>query len=332
MVEAWRVAVIVDGPIWSKSEIRDLWLRSGGSALYADIASAVALATSGGRPSYVAQQADGTVNRGLWGINSAAGMSSTNDPVANARGAIQQSNNGTDWRTWPAAYDPTGYLGPTSPVRALASSGEPLGQYPTAGNRPTATVTQSAQSAGLGGSLVNVNVDILSSLVKFFGIPTAFVTAYLRYALYILTGSAMILIGFILMFVSLRQVKNVGSFVLETGAAGVGFGAGAAVLSGDRRKMRGALRPPGGSAGVRRTVRPVKPSGGGVSTGRHSTGTSVQETLIRARHREPVSEGGKGLGSPVVAPKPKRRKTRNASVGLSTRERRSPLTGNKLAD
>lgn len=229
-------ALMENPPVLTKTQIEQLWQYAGGSAAYSDIASAVALATSGGRPDYVAQQADGTVNRGLWGINSSKGQLSTPDPVTNARGAIQLSNNGTDWRDWPAAYDSAGYLGPTAPARALAGGTSSLGQYPTAGNRPATTV----RAANLGGE-----DDIIFKILEWLGLDDIWtmIRAYFLFLFFILAGSSMIIFGLVLMFMGLRQVKNLGTFVLETGASGIGFGAGAALVSRGERAAAPVSNP-----------------------------------------------------------------------------------------
>lgn len=85
---------------YSKAQLQALWISVGGSPSRADVASAVALAESGGNPNSTDNDANGSVDRGLWQINSVHGSQSTYNPVANARAAISISNNGNDWGAW----------------------------------------------------------------------------------------------------------------------------------------------------------------------------------------------------------------------------------------
>jgi len=79
-----------------------LWVQAGGSKAYAPIAAAVAMAESGGNENAVGKNNNGSVDRGLWQINSIHGSRSTLDPLANAQSAVAISNGGTNWRPWVA--------------------------------------------------------------------------------------------------------------------------------------------------------------------------------------------------------------------------------------
>lgn len=81
------------------------WLNAGGDPQHVNEAVAVALAESGGNPGASNTNSNGTVDRGLWQINSSHGADSTFDPQANARAAIRLSNNGKDWSPWCTSYD-----------------------------------------------------------------------------------------------------------------------------------------------------------------------------------------------------------------------------------
>ncbi len=84
--------------------LKDLWNQAGGNPQAADVAAATALAESGGRSDASNGNGNGSIDRGLWQINSVHGAQSTFDPMANARAAIAISNNGTNWRPWCTAY------------------------------------------------------------------------------------------------------------------------------------------------------------------------------------------------------------------------------------
>lgn len=86
---------------YSYSQLQQLWIQNGGSPSFAPIAAAVALAESGGNPNAVSKaNYDGSVDRGLWQINSIHGAKSTLDVTGNTRAAIIISSNGTNWNPW----------------------------------------------------------------------------------------------------------------------------------------------------------------------------------------------------------------------------------------
>ncbi len=85
-----------------KGSIMNLWTTAGGSANVANLAAAVALAESGGNPAASNKNSNGTIDRGLWQINSVHGKLSTFDKQANARAAVKISSGGKNWRPWVA--------------------------------------------------------------------------------------------------------------------------------------------------------------------------------------------------------------------------------------
>lgn len=91
------------GPVLTPSQIRDLWIRHGGDPAKADVAVAVALAESGGRPGATnTSNSNGSVDRGLFQVNSVHGHHSTFDLSANVAYAVQLSHAGHDWSPWVA--------------------------------------------------------------------------------------------------------------------------------------------------------------------------------------------------------------------------------------
>lgn len=88
------------GGRYSNAQIQALWIAQGGSTSAAPMAAAIALAESGGDPNAVDYDSNGTVDRGLFQVNSIHGALSTFDPGRNTLGAIQISRNGTDWTPW----------------------------------------------------------------------------------------------------------------------------------------------------------------------------------------------------------------------------------------
>lgn len=104
-------------------ELRELAARVGFPD--PDLAAAVAMAESSGNPRAYNRNSNGSVDRGLWQVNSIHGYSGTrlNDPQYNAAAALAISSGGRDFSPWVAyksgaykRYLPAGY-------RAGASGG-----------------------------------------------------------------------------------------------------------------------------------------------------------------------------------------------------------------
>ena len=82
------------------AQLEGIWNQAGGSPGAAPIAAAIAMAESGGNSTATNQDSNGTVDRGLWQINSVHGAQSTYDVMGNARAAVAISNNGQNWSPW----------------------------------------------------------------------------------------------------------------------------------------------------------------------------------------------------------------------------------------
>lgn len=96
-----HVHVAYTGPFGDGiGQIENLWTRQGGDRRKQAIAAAIAMAESSGRPGVTHRNADGSIDRGLWQINSTWGALSTTSRAGNARAAIQISHNGRDWSPW----------------------------------------------------------------------------------------------------------------------------------------------------------------------------------------------------------------------------------------
>lgn len=91
-----------------KGQIMNLWTRAGGSAAKANLAAAVALAESGGETTASNRNKNGTIDRGLWQINSVHGALSTFSPTGSARAAVKISSGGRNWTPW-VAYNTGAY-------------------------------------------------------------------------------------------------------------------------------------------------------------------------------------------------------------------------------
>lgn len=85
---------------YNYAQLEGIWTQAGGNPTAAPIAAAIAMAESGGNTTATNNDSNGTVDRGLWQINSVHGAQSTYDVMGNARAAVAISNNGTNWTPW----------------------------------------------------------------------------------------------------------------------------------------------------------------------------------------------------------------------------------------
>jgi hypothetical protein len=81
-------------------QVENFWIQAGGNPQAAAMAAAVADAESGLNPGAQRTNPDGTTSIGLWLLPANGTPPGSTDPLANARGAVQLSNNGTDWTQW----------------------------------------------------------------------------------------------------------------------------------------------------------------------------------------------------------------------------------------
>lgn len=89
---------------YSFAQLEALWIGAGGPSKEAPLAAAIALAESSGNPNAEGHNTNGTIDRGLWQINSVHGALSTTNIAANAKAAVQiykaKGNTFTDWVTY----------------------------------------------------------------------------------------------------------------------------------------------------------------------------------------------------------------------------------------
>lgn len=142
------------GTTLNKAGLEALWIQAGGRPAAANMAAAIALAESSGRQDAVNYNTNGTVDRGYWQINSVHGALSTDEPLANAKAAVEISNNGTDWSPWTTytsgAYVP--YLGQQPGVSNYTPAG--------GGGATSSTSSSSSSYGGLGGFLLKAVLTV----------------------------------------------------------------------------------------------------------------------------------------------------------------------------
>jgi LysM repeat protein len=88
------------GGALSCSGLESLWEQAGGSSGEAQMAASIAMAESGGLEDATDYDSDGSVDRGLWQINSTNGSLSTYSPIGNAEAAVSLSSDGANWSPW----------------------------------------------------------------------------------------------------------------------------------------------------------------------------------------------------------------------------------------
>lgn len=206
-------------PKFSFQQLEDIWTQAGGSPTFAPMAAAVATAESGGDPNSFNQNSNGTVDRGLWQINSIHGSQSTFDPMANARAAVGISKGGTDWRPWASAWSDGNFgksggtfLGPGSHVlKYLPAGSTTSGVVPTGdGGNPILTAAKGANPLdppAWAQAIMNVmGIPSPSTVVKMVG-----------YGFLVVLGILGMIVGGVLIILGSRPVK-----VLAGEAAGIG--------------------------------------------------------------------------------------------------------------
>ena len=139
------------------AQVENYWIQAGGSPQAAAMAAAVADAESGLNAASQRTNPDGTISIGLWLIPKNGTPAGSTDPLANARAAVQLSQNGTDWTQWCSTWSDNNcgenngtYLG--SGANALMSLATQGGGYNVAGSTPTSIGTSaSGATSGLTG-------------------------------------------------------------------------------------------------------------------------------------------------------------------------------------
>jgi hypothetical protein len=96
-------APVISSGVLSAAQLGALWLEAGGSSAAEPTAECIAEHESSGRINATDYDGDGTIDRGLWQINSTHGSLSTYDPLGNARAAVEISDGGAAWGAWMTA-------------------------------------------------------------------------------------------------------------------------------------------------------------------------------------------------------------------------------------
>jgi hypothetical protein len=159
-------------------QVENIWIQAGGNPQAAAMAAAVADASSGLNPATSRTNPDGTTSVGLWLIPKNGMPPGTTDPMANARAAVQMSQNGANWQQWCVTWSDNNcgeqqgtYLGEGS--NALASLGQRLtpasynviGSAPTGGGVSASSATTNSSTTGTPTGSTSHSVLLLIALV-----------------------------------------------------------------------------------------------------------------------------------------------------------------------
>lgn len=150
----------------SKQQLETLWVQAGGSPSKANIAAAIALAESSGNPNSTDYDSNGTVDRGLWQINSIHGTQSTYGTLANAQAAVAISNDGSDWTPW-VTYNSGAYkqfLGGASAIASTSTSTSSVastGSSSSSSSSLSQTLLEYGEKASLYVALIGAGIVLV---------------------------------------------------------------------------------------------------------------------------------------------------------------------------
>lgn len=198
-------------PGMTVDQIKALWIQAGGNPVYAGVAAAFALAESAGNPNATHSNGNGSIDRGLWQINSTHGTQSTLDPLGNAKAAVAISNNGLNWRPWCTAYT-DGKCGQSGGTYNIAAgSGSSVGKFiaqATGGKLPDPSTVLSGQITPGANPLADparaaadaASVDgFLNGVMSDFYMTINVVLNNIAYLMLALGGGAALIIGIVLL-------------------------------------------------------------------------------------------------------------------------------------
>ena len=142
------------------AQVKNYWIQAGGNPQAADMAAAVADAESGLNGAATRTNPDGSVGIGLWLIPQNGTPPGSTDPLANARAAVQLSQNGTDWTQWCSTWSDNNcgenngtYLGQGANALMSLAGQKPGASYNVFGSTPSGSgVGASSATSGLGSS------------------------------------------------------------------------------------------------------------------------------------------------------------------------------------
>jgi hypothetical protein len=142
-------------------QVENYWIQAGGNPQAAAMAAAVADAESGLNPGAQRTNPDGSVGIGLWLLPQNGTPPGSTDPLANARAAVQLSQNGADWTQWCSAWSDNNcgenngtYLGSGANALMSLQTQAQTPSFNVFGSTPAGSgVGASSTTSGVGGTL-----------------------------------------------------------------------------------------------------------------------------------------------------------------------------------
>lgn len=182
--------------VYSYGQLEQTWISAGGDPSQASMAAAIALAESGGNPNSVGHNTNGSLDRGLWQINTVHGAQSTLDPMANARAAVSISNNGRNWNPW-VTYWKGSY-------KKYLQGGIPPAPGGTAGGTgSTVPAADPTPSDPLSGSFWQHTADVILNWIFYGGL--------------VVVGGVLMAIGFVILFKETPAGATIGKVASAAG-------------------------------------------------------------------------------------------------------------------
>ena len=158
-------------------QVENYWVQAGGNPQAASMAAAVADAESGLNAGASRTNPDGSQGVGLWLLPSNGSPPGSTDPLANARAAVQLSQNGTDWTQWCSTWSDNNcgqnngtYLGSGAnalmslQIRAASPNYNVFGSTPSSNGVGASTAT-SGLTGGTATSDSNKNLLLIVGLL-----------------------------------------------------------------------------------------------------------------------------------------------------------------------
>lgn len=272
---------------FSYAQLEYLWETAGGNPQVSPIAAAIAMAESEGNSGATDCDSNGSVDRGLWQINSVHGSLSTYDPMSNARAAVSISNNGTNWGAW-TTYSSGRYR--QFLQVGVAPSSAPINATNATANQP-ATLDASLgpihvpSGWGLlnpadwfntivGGATSSVSNAVIGTVIQ--GVVSTILNPFLSIAAGIMgvgAGGLMVLFGIIVMVRNTETEQRMEQGIGKAAQTAVG-------LVAPETKAVTAYQSAGGATtrvtSTRRPARQMKVGGRNVRFGQATVRTDVQ--------------------------------------------------------
>lgn len=216
---------------YNYAQLEGIWQQAGGNPQSAAMAASIAEAESGGNSAAYDNDSNGSIDRGLWQINSVHGAQSTYDVMGNARAAVAISNNGKDWSPW-VTYQ-TGAYQQYLQGNVPANTNTPINATNAAANQPTNNSTQTANLTGcswlekivapgvcIGSEAVQGATDLMGKTILGIinGVLNPIITLFAG-VLGMTAGAVLMLFGIFMIVSQSKTGQGIAGEAVQTGLA-----------------------------------------------------------------------------------------------------------------